>query len=280
MHIDAYYNGIFSNKKDIKIPLTDRAVFFGDGIYDAAIGRNGKIFMLKEHIDRFLSNAKAVDIPFCMDREKLKLTLERLARNSRYECFFLYFQLSRYSKERIHAYPETKLSNLLITITPIAIPNPKKKLTLTLAEDIRHSMCNIKTLNLIPAVLASHNADALGKDETVLVRDETVTECAHSNIHIIKNSKLITHPLDNFILPGISRMHLIKVCKKNGIEIIERKFGTNELFAADEVIVTSTSKLAMRVKSIDKTEYRLENNSIGSKLCDIMHSEFMEFTNK
>ena len=280
MSINAFYNGIYCNKKDVKISLFDRAVFFGDGIYDAAIGRNGKVFMLDEHIERFLNNAKAVGIPFSQGEKELREILLRLTSVSKSECYFLYFQLSRYSKERSHSYEETSKSNLLVTITPIEIPKQTKALSLTIAEDLRHHFCNIKTLNLLPAVLASHAAEKSHFDETVLVRDGIVTECAHSNVHIVKNSELITHPLDNLILPGISRMHLLSVCKREGIKVSERKFGIEELFNADEVIVTSTSKLAMRVKRVESVVFNLQENSIADRLCRIVHEEFVSFTNK
>ena len=214
MHINAYYNGLFTTRDKILIPLTDRALFFGDGIYDAAIGRNGKIFLLDDHIDRFFDNAKALDIPIELDRKKLKSVLLELAARSPHDCYFVYFQLTRFSEERVHAYPKDSKSNLLITVTKQPMPSPNQKLKLALERDIRYEMCHIKTLNLLPSVIASHKADINGKDETVFHRNGTVTECAHSNVHIVSDNVIYTHPTDNHILPGISRKHFIKTAKK------------------------------------------------------------------
>lgn len=280
MRTNAYYNGIFTSVENIKIPLTDRSVFFGDGIYDAAIGRNGKIFMLDDHVDRFFSNAKELDIPINFSKDELKNILLRLARHSSYECYFLYFQLTRYSEKRTHTYPETNRSNLLVTLTEQSMPNNDKALKLMLVKDIRYEMCHIKTLNLIPAVIASRKATLLGKDEAVFHRNGTVTECAHSNIHIISNSVLITHPLDNFILPGISRKHMIEVAGRLGVAVKERDFSVYELFKADEVLVTSSSKLAVTASSVDYMEFASKKDSIGKLICNEMLADFVKFTEK
>jgi len=280
MRINTYYNGRFSTRDEVSIPLTDRSVFFGDGIYDAAIGRNGKIFMLEDHVERFFKNAKALDLSFEFDKNRLEELLLSLAENFSGECFFIYFQLTRSSEKRTHSYPENAGSNLLITLTEQTIPDVTKKLTLTLAKDIRYEMCHIKTLNLLPAVIASRKAESIGKDETVFHRNGIVTECAHSNVHILSDSVLYTHPLDNHILPGISRKHLIEVCDRIGIKVVERKFSVYELLKADEVIVTSSSKLGMLANSIDYTNYSQNPNGIGAKICNQMFEDFINFTKK
>lgn len=280
MHINAYYNGLFTSREKIRIPLTDRAVFFGDGIYDAAIGRGGKIFMLDEHIERFYSNARALDIPIKTTPQELKSILINLASSSPHECYFVYLQLTRFSPERTHSYPDTELSNLLITVTEQEMPSLGKKLKLAVEKDIRHEMCNVKALNLLPSVLASRKAALLGCDEAVLHRNGVVTEGARSNVHIITNGAVITHPLDNRILPGISRKHMLGVCQSLGIPVIERPFSLYELFKADEVLVTSSSKLALPVKQVDKIEFYLSENGLGNKICRKMLSDFINFTKK
>ncbi len=278
MKIDAYYDGVFCSRECIKIPLTDRCVFFGDGIYDAAIGRNGKIFMLKEHIKRFISNANALSIPLGKNESEIKGALLRLASLAPYDSYFVYFQLSRRSPERTHAYPDSQSSSLLITLTPFRIAPYYHALNLTAAEDIRYFMCNIKTLNLLPAVIASTEAANNGFDETVLHRGRIVTECAHSNVHIIKNGALITHPLTNLILPGISRAHLLATARDYDIRIHERPFTLDELHSADEVLVTSSSKICLRAERFLDTRYRLTDDSIGSLLCKKMHEDFLTGT--
>ena len=118
-------------------------------------------------------------------------------------------------------------------------------------EDHRFNLCNIKTLNLIPSVLANQRAAERGCDEAVLHRGSRVTECAHSNISILKDGVLRTAPTDELILPGITRKHLLALAKEHGIPTLEEPFSMVELMNADEVIVTSSSALCMKVETID-----------------------------
>ena len=193
-------------------------------------------------------------------------------------AYFLYFQLSRFSEKRIHAYPDTEKSNLLVTLSPIPLTSPDATLKLILREDVRYKLCYIKTLNLLPSVIASREADELSANETVFSRDGIITECAHSNVHIIKDGKLITHPLDEYILPGIARAHLLKVCREKNIPYEERYYTEKELFEADEVLVTSSSKLCARASSVEKKSYVLNGDSLGSLLCHAVYDDFMRQT--
>ena len=278
MKINSYYNGEFKNRSEISIPLTDRAIFFGDGVYDAAIGRNGKVFMLREHIDRFVSNAAALDIPLKQTSDELKRLVLQTVALSQESSYFVYFQASRFSKERIHAAPKSELSNLLITVTPFSLCDKSHRVRLVTAEDIRHTMCNVKTLNLLPSVLSSIAAADADADEAVLVRDGTVTECSHSNVHIVKDGRIITHPLDRYILPGLSRKHMLSVCDRLGIPYEERAFSVKEMLDADEVFVTSSSKLALSVERINDTVYSTERHGTVEKICKTMRDDFLLYT--
>lgn len=273
--ISAYYNGIFSELCDVKIPLSDRAVFFGDGIYDAAIGRCGRIFLEKEHINRFFTNAKAMDIPTELKTGSLSSLLHELIEKSGLSEYFIYFQLSRYSEERTHSYPETKRSNLLITVKPFSLLPRDRELALITANDIRYRMCNVKTLNLLPAVLASKRAADSGCDEAVFIRDGFVTECAHSNISILKNGILKTHPNGELILPGITRERMLYFCRLIGVPVDESPFTKDEMMSADAVIVTSTSKLAATVSTIDGHSVGIRNFPLANKLVSCLRQDFL-----
>ena len=131
------------------------------------------------------------------------------------------------------------------------LPKNQPELKLISLEDNRYKLCHIKTLNLIPSVLASQRAAERGCDEAVLHRGSRVTECAHSNISMLKDGVLHTAPTDELILPGIARKHLIALAKENGVPVVEEPFSMVELMNADEAIVTSSSALCMGVESID-----------------------------
>ena len=279
MALLTYYNGEFKRENEAFIPLCDRAVFFGDGIYDAALSKNGKIFMLSEHIERFISNAEALEISLPMSRDRLSDLLYEIAfRCASSSPLFLYFQLSRFGAERAHAADDRDRSNLLITASEISLPTPSDTLALIGCEDRRHGICNIKTLNLILSCRAARQARERGADEAVFLRNGTVTECSHSNVHIIKDGILLTHPADENILPGISRKHMLSVARELEIPIIEKGFSENELLFADEVLVTSTSKLALRARTYENRRYDTSEGTLGDKICLKMRRDFDIFT--
>ena len=274
----AYYNGKISRICDASVPLTDRSVFFGDGVYDAAIGRDGVIYLEDEHLDRFISNARRLDIPLRLEKDELRGLLRELVEKADEECFFLYFQLTRYGEVRKHSYREGDGSNLLITVTPQALPNPKRRLALVSYPDRRYEYCHIKTLNLLPAVLASGYAEGMGADEAVFYRSDKVTECAHSNISILKGGRLITHPTDAHILPGITRAKMIQFCTDMGIETEERAFTRSELLRSDAALVTSSSKLCLIAKSVDGIRLHLRAKATAEALCNRFFQDFLSKT--
>ncbi len=274
----AYYNGQIMPYDEIRIPLTDRSIFFGDGIYDAAIGRQGKIHLLKEHLERFYGNARRLNIPVPLTEEKLGALLLRLVKESRESCYFVYFQLSRYGIERRHACYEAEKSNLLITVTGTPRPDPDERIRLVSYPDKRYGYCGIKTLNLLPSVLASGYARGFGADEAVFIRDGIVTECAHSNISLLVGDTLLTHPTDGKILPGIMRAELIGACREMGITVKEQPFTKSEIFRADAVLVTSSTKLCRMAVELDGEPICIRECETGEKLTKKVHFSFVNLT--
>ena len=260
----AYYNGKFGDLGEISVPLTDRSIFFGDGVYDAMIGENGRIDRFSEHMERLIKNAAAIGLPLPLSAEEIKNLIATSVKESGYSSYFIYVQLSRSGKERKHAWEDGIPSNLLITVKPHTLP--RNALKLTCMNDVRYSMCNVKTINLLPNVIAAAKAEARGFDEAVFIRGGFVTECAHSNISIIKNGALITHPDSPFILPGITKRHLIADAKALGISVFERPFTKEELFSADSVIVSSTSRLLSEAEMIDGKMMETGKNEPSSLL--------------
>lgn len=247
----SFYNGKYAPTDEITVPLTDRALYFGDGIYDAAIGRNRKIFLLDEHLDRLFGNAPKLSIPLPYSKEELASILLETVRRSGYESYFVYFQLTRNGGKRSHIADSSFGANLLVTVSEQPLPTENYALKLVSFEDKRFEYCDIKTLNILPSVLASTYASERGCDEAVFHRGDMVTECAHSNVSILKGGALHTHPADSHILPGITRRHLILAAKKLGITVIEEPFTLKDLSDADEILVTSTTKLIAGANLLD-----------------------------
>lgn len=251
MNSYAYYNGKFGKRDEISIPLTDRTIFFGDAIYEAAIGRYDRILWEDEHLERLFTNAKKLSIHHKYSEKILSDILHEVAIKSCIDDYLIYFSLSRSSAERIHSAKSCADANLLITVEPLTVDKNPSRLCLTVKEDLRYRYCDVKTVNLLPNVIALTNAETEGYDEVVFHRNGIVTECAKSNISILKCGRLITHPLDNEILPGITRKHIIDVCHKFGIPSSEEKFNLSDMYSADEIIISSSSKLCRTAKQID-----------------------------
>ena len=205
-----YYNGRYGELSEMMIPMNDRVCYFGDGIYEAAMARNYKIFALEEHIDRFFNSARLLEIRLPFTKEELASTLDEMLHKMETGDLFVYWQATRGTASRNHIFPgEEVKANLWITLKPMEMKGLEKPIHLITLEDTRFLHCNIKTLNLLPSVMASERAKELGCDETVFHRGDRVTECAHSNVSIIKDGIFKTAPTDHLILPGIARAHLI-----------------------------------------------------------------------
>ena len=246
-----YYTGKYYKNGRAVLPISDRSIFFGDAVYDAMIGHDGGIFLLEDHLERLLSNARRLGIVCNRTIAQLRVILFNVAKKSRLAEYFLYIQLSRCAEERSHAYPETHKTSLLVTAKGFSMPPPERRLKLITVEDKRYGFCDVKTTNLLPNVIASQAAESVGCDEAIFVRDGVVTECAHSNVSIIKDGTLFTHPDSCFILPGIAKKRLLAVAAEIGIPTVELPFSPEELFRADEVIITSTTKICLAACEIN-----------------------------
>ena len=186
----AYYDGKIGAPEELTVPFYDRAHFFGDGCYDAAMAAGGTIFLLEDHLDRFYASARLLDIHIPMEKQALGELLTQLARQVEGESCFVYWQVSRGVEPRSHTYAENLPGKLWVLVRPQVIPNPNIPIRLNDEEDTRFFHCNIKSLNLLCNVMTAQRAHRAGCTETVFHRGEIVTECAHSNISVLKDGVL------------------------------------------------------------------------------------------
>lgn len=245
-----YYNGKIGALEELQVPFLDRASFYGDGVYDATMARDGVILFLDDHLDRFWNSMRIMRFSPNFTRDHLARELQRVVDLAHTRDNFVYWQITRGTAPRAHTFPDTS-PNLWIMVVPEGFADLSKTLDVVSFEDHRFGYCNVKTINLLPNVLAAQHAAEHEAGETVFVRDGYVTECAHSNIHILRDGALITHPADEHILPGIARKHLIAACEKLDVDVREELFTLDELKAADEVLVSSSSDFAKRVAHVD-----------------------------
>lgn len=272
-----YYNGKIGLIEEMSVPMSDRACVFGDGVYDATYSRNHIIYNLKEHVDRFFSSAAKLRITPPCSKEELSALLSELVKKVDDGEQFVYFQLTRGSAPRNHSFPDVK-ANLWVMLRPSKVSDNRKPLKLITVPDTRFFHCDVKTLNLIPNVLAAQKTREAGCDEAVFHRDGRVTECAHSNVSIIENGTFVTAPTDNLILPGIARANLIKACGVLGIPVKEEPFTLDRMMNADEVIVSSSGSFCLSAREIDGKKVGGRRPELLEKLRVYLEDDFIKAT--
>lgn len=275
-----YYNGKIDELENMTVPMLDRACYFGDGVYDVAYSRNYHIYALEEHVERFFQSAELIKIKPQLTPQALANLLRELVSRLDSGNLWVYFQISRGTGFRTHAFlEETAASNLWVMIKPAEIRDTYMPVRCITMEDTRFYHCNIKSLNLLPNVIATQATAEANADECILHRNGTVTECAHSNISILKDGCLITHPADQMILAGTGRAHLIAACKQLEIPVKERPYSLSELKQADEILITSASALCLRVTEVDGTPVGEKDSQTTQKLQDTLLHDFLQKTN-
>lgn len=273
-----YYNGKIGPLDEVTCPILDRAVYFGDGCYDATMFRNGKIFAADMHINRFFNSARLLKIDLGLTKDELLVELMKVADAYDGDEGLLYWQASRGTAFRSHAFPENAKANLMIFMTPHTFAPKTKELNCITVEDKRFLYCNVKTLNLLPNCLVTQECVERGADEVVFVRDGYVTEMAHSNVSFLVDGTFTYHPMDDKILPGIAMQKIIAACKTLGIPTEARALSLVEAMNADEVISSMSSCFCARVNSIDGIPVGRRDDKTFRRIQDAVHEEFLNET--
>ncbi|MEC5423051.1 D-amino-acid transaminase [Virgibacillus sp. C22-A2] len=248
------FNDQIMDRKDV-INIEDRGYQFGDGIYEVIGVYDGKPLLLDDHLERLVRSAEQVQLSLPSSVEDLKSKLDQLVSINELEEGIIYMQVSRGASPRWHEFPDAAVAPVTIAYTRAEermTDIEDQGATAVLTEDIRWLRCDIKTLNLLPNVLAKQKAVENGSIEAILHRGETVTEASASNVFIVKNGELYTHPADNYILNGITRKKILQLCKKLNITVNEETYTVTELLDADEVFVTATKLDVVPILKVDQ----------------------------
>ena len=284
-----YYDGKYDTIEKMTVPMTDRVCWFGDGIYEATPARNGIIYCLDEHVDRFFNSAAFVEIVIPYTKDELKKLLcdmvQKVNTSNTDGEALLYWQMTRGADvPRNHNFPANCKPRLWITVTPRKLADVYRRAKVISHEDIRFLMCNVKTLCLLPNVLASEKASKAGAEECVQYRAEAngiknrVTEGSHTNVHCVKNGILYTAPLDNLILPGIARKNIIRLCGHLGISVKEEPFSLEFLRSADEIIFSSSSNFCIVATELDGKAVGGKAGLILKRLQDALLDDYLKAT--
>lgn len=239
-----YFNGEMVEAGAKVVSLDDRGYCFGDGVYEVVRVYNGRAFAFSYHQDRLYRSMREMDIPVRMPPDELQELHEIMIEQSEITDGYIYLQITRGVTPRHHAFERSKLEpQMYMFIKPIttdlgALQEGVKAITL---PDERWARVDIKTLNLIPNILAQTKAEKKGAYTAILVRDGIVTEGATSNVFVMKDGVCYTHPANHHILKGITRQLVVtRVAPTAGITIIEREFDEAFLKDTDEIFFTDT----------------------------------------
>ncbi|RXT13656.1 D-amino-acid transaminase [Ammoniphilus sp. CFH 90114] len=247
------YNDRLVDREDVRIDIEDRGYQFGDGVYEVVSIYEGEIFRLQEHLTRFEYSANQIGITLPVTLEKLQDNLHKLIEHHQLSNGQIYFQVTRGYAPRNHPFPEESHPVLTgyVTRRPRPVESMKNGVAAIITEDLRWLRCDIKSLNLLGSVLAKQKAAEQGAFEAIQHRNGTVTEGSASNLFMVRDNKLYTHPLGNLILGGISRIVVLELAAKLNIEVIEAPFSLEELHQADELFLTSTTSEVMPIVTLD-----------------------------
>jgi len=254
MNETIYLNGHLIAKNEASISPDDRGFNFADGIYEVIKYYNGKPFRYADHLARLKRSLHEVQIDFDGCDQLQSVFQELLDRNGlTKQDAGVYLQISRGSHTRIHRFPEDIEPTIYATAFPFGSkPDELKKgVKVVTTEDIRWLRCDIKSISLLPNVMAAQKAYKNGAAETIFIRDGIVTEGSHSSFMVVKKGTVYTHPDSNLILPGITKKVVIEICQTHNIQLIEKGISASELTDMDEMMIVGTGSEVTPVVQID-----------------------------
>lgn len=273
-----YLNGKLIPKNEAVISPEDRGFNFADGIYEVIKYYNGKPFRYADHLERLKRSLHEVQISFDGCDQLESVFQELLDRNGlAKQDAGVYLQISRGSHTRIHRFPENIKPTVYATAfsfasKPDELKNGVKVVT---AEDIRWLRCDIKSISLLPNVMAAQKAHENGAAESIFIRNGMVTEGSHSSFMAVKNRTVYTHPDSNLILPGITKKVVIEICRDHNIRLVEEAIPASELANMDEMMIVGTGSEVSPVVQFDET---LVGNGKPGPVTLFIQEEFFELT--
>ncbi|MFY4774194.1 D-amino-acid transaminase [Metabacillus sp. RGM 3146] len=249
-------NDKIEKRENAKVDIEDRGYQFGDGVYEVIKVYNGKLFTLKEHMDRLERSVFEMKMRLPFSREEIEGKLKELLRINHVEEGAVYLQITRGGSPRQHHFPDSTVLPML-TAYPFECHRPKKLqqegVEVTLTEDIRWKRCDIKSLNLLGNVLAKQEAKEAGKFEAVMHRDGGISEGSSTNFYGVLDGNIFTHPVNNLILNGITRIKVVELCRNEGIPLTEKALKMEDLEKLDEAFITSTTSEVLPVIKVGDT---------------------------
>ncbi len=253
-----YLNGRFSSRDEATVSVNDRGFLFGDGIYEVIRVVNGRLFRLEAHLKRMDRGIQKLEIPFSdKQRDELPGIMEKLVAENRLQSGegTIYLQITRGAAlPRTHAYPPAETPPTVMLMASPFVPDTdilEKGGHAITVPDIRWSRCDLKTVNLLPNVMAAQEEKKRGAGGVLMVRDGFITEGYKNNAIAVFGGTLWTYPDSPYILAGITRDVVFEIAEEEGIPVKLMPVSDEEIRTADEVMLTGTITDIQPVVSID-----------------------------
>ena len=272
-----FLNGIFVDKDKAFVSVMDRGFLFGDGVYEVIPVYNRKLLKPIEHLNRLQKSLDSVSIKNPYNESEWLDILIKLMSYSVSDDQSIYLQITRGSDtKRVHTYKDLKPSiyiesNVLKTRTKKEISKGYSAITM---KDIRWDRCNIKSTSLLANILYSQEAKKANAEETILHKNNVITEGSTSNVFLIKNGVLFTHPAGSKILSGITREMVLESAKSINIIVKEEACNLDDIYDCDEVWISSSTRGIIPITKIDD---KLLNNGVVGKLWKGVYEDYLQY---
>ena len=275
-----YFNGQYSELNDVKISPFERGFQYADGVYEVMRTYSGKFFRYEDHMQRLAYSLNEIKIKFNSLNEIDKI-LKKLIETNHQENddIVAYIQITRgASFPRKHSFPPENVSPTVFITTSSLVKNAETindGIKVILEKDIRWKRCDIKSVSLLPSVLANQHAVEESAGEAVWVNNGFLTEGSHTNFFGIRNGVLYTAPLSSLILAGVTRKVILEVCESLNIEINETAIKENELEGFDEFFISGTTT---EIKPVVQIDNRVVSNGRPGEITKRIYEGFVKVT--
>lgn len=254
-----YLDGQYLPKEEAKVSVDDRGFLFGDGVYEVTRAIGGELFEEEAHWNRLKAGLRDVAIHSeKIDRGRIREIHDHLLQENGLAApdsdATVYIQITRGCAPRTHAFPQPRCEPTIYAFaSPFRIPTElrRKGVAAITHPDIRWARCDIKSINLLPNVVAKQRAVEAGTWESVLVRDGVITEGSSTNVFGVIDGELRTYPRSNYILPGITRDVVLRIARELGIPIGERPIFFDEIGRLEELFLTGTTTDVQPIVTLD-----------------------------
>ncbi|MFT6220504.1 MAG: D-alanine transaminase [Myxococcota bacterium] len=272
----SFLNGEFLPHDQCFVHIEDRGFQFADGIYEVILFKNNKLIDIDGHLNRLFYSLAEFNIKIEQNKEKITQIILKLFSKNNLNDGSVYLQITRGRASRGQGLPQEHSATIVATISPLKNTDLSGLKVIT-HQDLRWQRCDIKSIGLAASSIIRQKAFDNNFDDAILIRDGFITEATFANAFMVdKSGNLVTRDLDNFVLGGITRKRIIALAKENDIIILEKKFTLEDLLAAKEVFLSSTTLLIRPVIQIDgKIVYDGNIGEISIKLL-ALYQKFIE----